>query len=42
MGNCFYGKITGGIPIKSDLGPITRSTKDIELFMKYICDEQNY
>lgn len=42
MGNCFYGKITGGVPIKSDFGPIARSTKDIELFMKFICDEHNY
>lgn len=38
MGNCYYGKITGGTPIKSDLGPIARSTEDIIMFMKFMCD----
>ncbi len=42
MGNSFYGKLMGGVPIKADLGPITRSVEDIELFMKFICNQQNY
>lgn len=42
MGNSYYGKLTGGTPIKADLGPITRSADDIELFMKFMCDEKNY
>lgn len=25
MGNCYYGKFTGGIPLKSEMGPITRT-----------------
>jgi len=29
MGNCFYGKIIGGTPLKSDIGPIAKSVKDI-------------
>jgi len=42
MGNCFYGKVTGGTPIKSDIAPITRCVEDIVLFMKFMCDEINY
>lgn len=42
MGNSFYGTVTAGTPVKSDMGPITRSVKDIELFMAYMCDERNY
>jgi hypothetical protein len=41
-GNSFYGSVTAGTPVKSDMGPITRSVKDIELFMTYMCDERNY
>lgn len=38
MGNSFYGKITGGTPVKSDIGPITRCVEDLELFMRFMCD----
>ena len=34
--------MTAGTPVKSDMGPISRSVKDIELFMAYMCDERNY
>lgn len=42
MGNCFYGKFSGGTTIKAQLGPITRNVEDLILFSKYMYDENSY
>ena len=42
LGNCYYGKMTGGIPVKADLGPITRSTEDLILCNNFLFDPENY
>ena len=42
MGNCYYGKFSGGTTIKAELGPITRNISDLILFSKYIYDEDSY
>lgn len=38
MGNCYYGKFTGGMPIKSELGPITKSVEDTILVNHFLCN----
>ena len=42
MGNCYYGKFSGGMPIKSELGPITRNTQDLILVSQYMFNPDNY
>ena len=42
LGNCYYGRMTGGIPVKADLGPITRSTQDLILCNNFLFDPENY
>lgn len=36
MGNCYYGKFTGGLPVKSEMGPITRTVDDLLLVHQYL------
>lgn len=42
MGNCYYGKFSGGTTIKAELGPITRCINDLILYSKYMYDEESY
>lgn len=42
MGNCYYGKFTGGLPIKSELGPITRTVEDLILVNNFLFNPENY
>jgi Asp-tRNA(Asn)/Glu-tRNA(Gln) amidotransferase A subunit family amidase len=42
MGNCYYGQFTGGLPLKSELGPITRSVSDLIMVHQYMYDNANY
>lgn len=42
MGNCYYGKFTGGLPVKSELGPIGKTVKDILLVHNYLYNPKNY
>ena len=42
MGNCYYGKFSGGMPIKSELGPLTRDTEDLILVHQYLYNPENY
>ena len=41
-GNCFYGKFVGGMPIKSELGAISRSVEDQILFNEFFFTRKNY
>lgn len=41
-GNAFYGKYAGGMPIKSEIAPMTTSVDDLILFSQFIYDQQNY
>ena len=38
VGNSFYGKVSSGVPIKSEVGPIARDVKDLKIFFDFICD----
>jgi Asp-tRNA(Asn)/Glu-tRNA(Gln) amidotransferase A subunit family amidase len=42
MGNCYYGKFAGGIPVKSEIGPICRTVEDVILVHQYLYEEENY
>lgn len=36
LGNCYYGKFTGGLPYKAELGPITKNVDDLILIDQYL------
>lgn len=42
IGNAFYGKMTGGSPIKGALGFLTRESQDLIITTDYLCDQRNY
>jgi Asp-tRNA(Asn)/Glu-tRNA(Gln) amidotransferase A subunit family amidase len=41
-GNCFYGKYSAGLIVKSEVTPMTRSVDDLILFCQYMFDPANY
>lgn len=42
LGNCYYGRFSGGLPLKSELGPITRTVEDTILVHQFLCNPENY